>query len=296
MFSLELSNCTAADSGQYTCRVTASGGETATCSANLEIHNLSAAEKKQREESSHPVFVVKLGNADFIKDSMASFMIHCRGNPITDIKIFKDGKPLEATDRHNVYPDTETVALLVTKVCGDDVGTYKTVIHNNLGECSTEAKLVLAGSPQFKEPITDIKTGVDEPYMIIAKVTGAPELTWYKDGVPIPKDPRIKMVKKDAETFELTFQKTAVKDNGNWAVIARNTHGEMSQFFTVAAQMLPKFEAKLQDAEANESKQVVMKCKINCTPRPTSQWFKNGQKITALAPSAIKAYEDQLTS
>ena len=28
----------------------------------------------------------------------------------------------------------------------------------------------------------------------------------------------------------------------------------MSQFVTFAAQMLPKFEAKLQDAEANESK------------------------------------------
>ena len=51
------------------------------------------------------------------------------------------------------------------------------------------------------------------------------------------------MVKKDAETVELTVQKTAVEDNGNWAVIARNTHGEMSQFFTFAAQMLPKFEA-----------------------------------------------------
>ena len=48
----------------------------------------------------------------------------------------------------------------------------------------TIAKLVLAGSPQFKEPITNIKTGVDEPYKIIAKVTGAPELTWYKDGSP----------------------------------------------------------------------------------------------------------------
>ena len=204
-----------------------------------------------------------------------------KGYPRPNIRWTKDGKPLEATDRHKVvYPDTETVALLVTKVCGDDVGTYKAVIHNDLGECSTEAKLVLAGSPQFKEPITDIKTGVDEPYKIIAKVTGAPELTWYKDGVPIPEDPRIKMVKKDAETFELTFQKTAVEDNGNWAVIARNTHGEMSQFFTFAAQMLPKFEAKLQDAEANESKQVVMKCKINCTPRPTIQWFKNGQEIT----------------
>ena len=39
LFSLELLNCTPADSGQYTCRVTASGGETATCSANLEVHS-----------------------------------------------------------------------------------------------------------------------------------------------------------------------------------------------------------------------------------------------------------------
>ena len=139
-------------------------------------------------------------------------------------------------------------------------------------------------------PITDIKTGVDEPYKIVAKVTGAPELTFYKDGVPIPEDPRIKMVKKDAETFELNFTKTAVEDNGNWAVIARNQHGEMSQFFTFAAQMLPKFENKLADAEANESKQVVLKCKINCTPRPTIQWFKNGQEITK--DPRVKCYAD----
>jgi len=482
LFTLELSNCTTADSGQYTCRVTASGGETATCSANLEVHNLSAAEKKQREESSHPVFIVKLRNSEFIKDSVASFMIHCRGNPTPEIKIFKDGsaltednrvtvnrdhaangsyelvihkvqdsdagtykveasnshgkdeteakvgikdakdvfallkgkekslkageepsftwfkggqefdpddrfkvlfkdeedtlalvfqhinpedaglytcvantaggkiacsaeltvegavsqllkkpekpsiltpltsaesspggsammelkmkgyprpnikwtkdgKPLDAGDRHKfVYPDAETVALLITKVTGDDVGTYKAVIHNDLGECATEGKLVLAGSPQFKEPITDVKTGIDEPYKIIAKVTGNPELTWYKDGVPIPEDPRVKMVKKDAETFELNFTKTTSDDNGNWAVIARNPHGEMSQFFQFAAQMLPKFESKLQDCEANESKQVVMKCKINCTPRPTIQWFKNGQEITK--DPRVKCYAD----
>merc|ERR1712058_35173 len=80
LFSLDISNCAPEDSGLYTCRITATGGETATCSANLEVHSLSAAEKKQREESSHPVFLVKLRNSEFIKDSVASFMIHCRGN------------------------------------------------------------------------------------------------------------------------------------------------------------------------------------------------------------------------
>jgi len=482
LFSLELSNCSPADSGNYTCRITAQGGETATCSANLEVHNLSAAEKKQREESSQPVFLVKLKNTEFIKDSAASLMLHCRGNPMPEIQIFKDGsplaedtrvsvnrehaasgtyelqihkvqdsdagtykaeasnshgkesteakvgikdakdvfallkgkekalkpgeeptftwfkagqefdpderfkvlfkdeedtlalvfqhinpedaglytcvantgggkiscsaeltvegtvshmlktpeppkvltqmspatcspggsammelkmkgyprpnikwtkdgKPLEAGDRHRfVYPDPETVAIIINNVTGDDAGTYKAELHNDLGKASTEAKLCLAGVPQFKEPVTDVKCGVEEPYKITVLVTGEPELTFYKDGVPINEDSRVKCVKRDAETFELAFQKTATEDNGNWAVIARNQHGEMSQFFTFAAQMLPKFEDKLKDAEANESKQLIMKCKIKCEPRPTIQWFKNGQEITK--DPRVKVYVD----
>ena len=54
--------------------------------------------------------------------------------------------------------------------------------------------------------------------------------------------------------------------------------------------MLPKFEYKLADAEANESKQVVLKCRINCTPRPTIQRFKNGQEITE--DPRVKCYAD----
>ena len=38
-FTLTVQSCTPAESGQYTCRVTAQGGESATCSANLEVHN-----------------------------------------------------------------------------------------------------------------------------------------------------------------------------------------------------------------------------------------------------------------
>ena len=44
------------------------------------------------------------------------------------------------------------------------------------------------------------------------------------------------------------------------AVIAKNGHGEMSQFFQFSAQMLPKFESRLTDQEANEGKQASIKC------------------------------------
>ena len=50
---------------------------------------MSASEKKEREESNHPIFIVKLRNTELIKESAASFMIHARGNPAPEIKIFK---------------------------------------------------------------------------------------------------------------------------------------------------------------------------------------------------------------
>jgi hypothetical protein len=37
---------------------------------------------------------------------------------------------------------------------------------------------------------------------------------------------------------------------------------------------------RLTDQEANEGKQVVLKCKINCTPPPNISWFKGGNEIT----------------
>ena len=96
----------------------------------------------------------------------------------------------------------------------------------------------------------------DAPYKIVAKTAGEPELTWYKDGVPIKEDNRCKCVKKGPNEFELGFAKTIAEDNGNWAVIARNPHGEMSQFFSFSALQFPKFETKLADIEVNEGKQV----------------------------------------
>ena len=44
--------------------------------------------------------------------------------------------------------------------------------------------------------------------------------------------------------------------------------------------MLPKFAQKLSDAEANEGKQCILKCKIDCVPPPKVQWFKGGSEIT----------------
>ena len=243
------------------------------------------------KEPEPPKILTALGDTDTSVGGSAMLELKMKGYPRPQMKWSKDGQAILAGDRFKfVYPDQETIALIINKVTGDDVGTYKVTLSNDLGEASTEGKLTLSGAPQFKEKIEDQKTAIDEPWKIVALVTGEPELTWYKDGVPIKEDTRVKSVKVDNETFHLEFQKTTADDNGNWAVIARNPHGEMSQFFQFAAQMLPKFESKLSDAEANEGKQCILKCKINCVPPPNISWFKGGNEITK--DPRVKVYKD----
>ena len=124
VFSLELSGVQKGESGQYSCRVTDGNQVTITCSANLEVHSrkfyffnyillfekllvynkitkhhriqksllftywiVTPAERKDREASNTPIFVVKLRDADLILDSTASLMLHVHGNPNPTVEL-----------------------------------------------------------------------------------------------------------------------------------------------------------------------------------------------------------------
>ena len=85
----------------------------------------------------------------------------------------QDGQPLAAGDRHKfVYPDQESVALIISKVAPEDVGTYKVTLSNDLGQASTEGKLALSGAPQFIDKIEDQKTGIGKKDLISFTVVG----------------------------------------------------------------------------------------------------------------------------
>ena len=73
----------------------------------------------------------------------------------------------------------------------------------------------------------------------------------------------------------------------HWIIFA--THDENS-----STEKIFKFNKfillRLSDQEANEGKQVVLKCKINCTPPPNIAWFKGGNDITK--DPRVKSYKD----
>ena len=102
------------------------------------------------QEPEPPKILAALGDTDTSAGGSAMLELKMRGYPRPNIKWSKDGQPISASDRHKfVYPDAESVALIISKVSGEDVGTYKVTLSNDLGEASTEGKLSLSGAPQF---------------------------------------------------------------------------------------------------------------------------------------------------
>ena len=53
----------------------------------INISTVTAAERKEREASNLPVYLVKLRNSELIADSTASLMVHVKGNPNPDVKL-----------------------------------------------------------------------------------------------------------------------------------------------------------------------------------------------------------------
>ncbi len=60
-----------------------------TASTYMRLHCIAVTpeERKEREASNHPVFLVKLRESELILDSTASFMIHVHGNPNPEVKL-----------------------------------------------------------------------------------------------------------------------------------------------------------------------------------------------------------------
>lgn len=75
-------------------------------------------------------------------------MIHCRGNPVPDIKIFKDGAAVAEDSRVSINRDhaaSGSYELVIHKVQDSDAGVYKAEATNSHGKADTEAKVGIKG-------------------------------------------------------------------------------------------------------------------------------------------------------
>ncbi len=126
-----------------------------------------------------------------------------------------------------------------------------------------------------------------------ARVSGipAPQITWFKDGVPIKKHNSDYKTAFDAESgfCSLAIDETFAEDSANWSVRASNSAGyaESHAKLTVRedspkkkpvddVQSAPAIVLHLKDARVEEKSCVELRCRVTGLPVPEVSWFKNG--------------------
>jgi hypothetical protein len=102
---------------------------------------------------------------------------------------------------------------------GNQVGTYRAIATNPLGEAIQEVRLELADHPRFIQHPKETYIMLRKGGKITARVTGVPvpEIKFYKDWVPIGESSRLKFnvsESNDFVTITIELRDSILKDAG----------------------------------------------------------------------------------
>ncbi|XP_034942777.1 obscurin isoform X3 [Chelonus insularis] len=285
IFKLEINNITEKDSGIYTARA-ANGDGNATCTAQLVVENLTAEERKAKDESKAPVFLVKLKDTELLENTYLRFMIKVRGNPNPDVKFFKDGVSIDSKHERikiiNEKADKGFYELLIPDIQKTDAGKYSCTATNQYGEASCEGTLTITDE---KTLFAGLPEGIFEPGT-------EPQFKWLRDGKPFDPEDRFKVLFQDNEdTLALVFQHVKPEDAGLYTCVAQTSTGNIScsAELTVQGNVKQLLKEPAKPVLGSESKQsevsaggsAMLDLQVKGFPKPDITWTKDGKEIVA---------------
>ncbi|XP_049875609.1 obscurin isoform X2 [Pectinophora gossypiella] len=275
--SLEIKHFNASDSGKYKVRAVSLSGE-AVCEAPITLAQTS------------PGFTHKLDRQRDV-DEGEPLELKCKvdGSPMPTAKWYKDGVELSPSDPHVVQtalPDG-TIKLNIAQVTPADCGAYKLVISNPNGDNSALCAVAVNPTPRkpsFSQELEDTKAMVGQPLKLEAKVMAfpAPEIKWYKDGLPIRPSQAVNFINQPGGIIGLSIDSCKPEDAGVYSLTVTNKLGEIASKATVEVgqkERKPAFIAELMPTKVIEGFPVKLEVKVLGHPQPKIKWTHNGREI-----------------
>lgn len=270
------------DAGLYTCVASTTTGNIS-CSAELTVQGTI---QELAREPQKATLVVETKEALANIGSSAMLELQCKGFPRPEVLWKHEGSVIEPGGRFRfLYEDAETMTLVIKNVTAEDAGVYTITAKNELGQDTTEMKLIVRRAPRIVKP-GDLSCPAGEAYKMSIEITGLPDPTakFFNNGKEIVESDRIKFTRA-GDYYLIKFTETHLSDSGNYSAVATNDLCTSSEMWNFTVTSPPNIQNKL-DGETivNEKEDIELVVKVDGFPPPTVKWFKDGKEISSDDP------------
>ncbi|KAL3997510.1 Immunoglobulin I-set domain family protein [Acanthocheilonema viteae] len=307
---LIVKKATTEDAGEYRCVASNQYGDVWS-DATLAVQ-VPVSEEEGGMEYTAPTFLKTLERI-CAKES-EHVVLECKivGEPMPEIKWFKDKKEITANDAHfknETLPDG-TARLIIDSVKKEDGGEFRCEAQNTLGTARTDATLsvlydfeipvVSESSPEFAQELKAVEGTEGEQISFECRVVGipVPQVKWFKDGDEIKPNEHIRIESLPDGTNRLVIDSVNIEDQGNYRCEATNNAGSMSSKAPLTVNELETLKLKkgLTDTIVEVGAKIRLFIEVEGKPK-TVKWFRGKDEIKPnkrIKQETIKEHEYSL--
>ncbi|XP_025060802.1 hemicentin-2 [Alligator sinensis] len=275
-WALRLTRTQAQDGGLYSCLASNAAGE-ARKDFSVEVLVPPSIENEDKEES------VKVPEGQSVNWSCIA-----TGNPKPKITWLKDARPLLPGETYYISPDGSVLQINQAPLAS--AGYYTCVASNSAGDKTKHYLLGVLVSPTFpgaslEDTIEDVTVVIHNPVSLICEALAypAPTITWLKDGAPLQASTNVQFL---SGGHGLQILNALEEDVGRYTCVVTNEVGEARKSFAVRVRVPPWIakddhlgEYAVEEVKTKVNSTVTLECKTWAVPKPTIQWYKDGQLL-----------------
>ena len=237
-----------------------------------------------------PVFINKLPESiDVIAGHSLNLVAKVDAQQSPIVKWLKDDIRVQPSDSIQIESKADgTVSLSIDCAQISDTGKYAVVAKTRDGEDMSSSNVFVQKGPVIITSLPEsVSLSEGKPLNLTAKFDGkpSPDVTWYKDNIPIKAMEGIEIKCKPDGTTTLSIGSAQTKDSGEYAVIAKSPSGEAMSLSNIDVKKGPVFTQKLPEAvKIVAGKPINLVAKIDGLPLaqpkpPVISWVKDGYPI-----------------
>uniref|UniRef100_A0ABD2XAR8 Ig-like domain-containing protein n=1 Tax=Trichogramma kaykai TaxID=54128 RepID=A0ABD2XAR8_9HYME len=292
LLTLEISNPTKADGGQYRCNALNKFGNS---SANISLNF--QGKLHQDPAGFAPTFVGKPQIVPNATGTLISLKVKIRAKPKPDITWFRGKDAIKESAKVSFscvseQEDIYEVRLDLKDPVSADGGAYHCFMKNEFGELTANLNLNIEAEP---EPEGDGPTFVEKPriqshdkgkiVIMDCKVKAVPKptITWTHAGNVIQESSKIQIsvVEESAGIYyiKLVLNDPGADDSGLYKCSIKNDLGQLNANLTLNVEIIPVIKEKPKVIKIIKKKTVIVECTVLSKFAPDCTWFKETKAV-----------------